>query len=104
MLDYLTRGECVRLAVRLAWYALGLLGCLFACCLCVASILGAFDVPGVLVADRVKFARVALLLLSGIAACGAWWSIDDALRGAAWLSWRRGLSLRARGCVKGKGN
>ena len=97
MFDYLTRGECVRLAVRLAWYALGLLGCLFACCLCVASILGAFDVPGVLVADRVKFARVALLLLSGIGCCGAWWSIDDALRGAAFVSWGRGLSLRARG-------
>ena len=103
MLDYLTRGECVRLAVRLAWYALGLLGCVFACCLCVASILGAFDVPGVLPSDRVKFARVALLLLSGIAACGAWWSIDDALRGAAFLSFGRELSLRARG-GKCKGN
>lgn len=102
MLDYLTRAEVSRLAVRLAWYALCLLGCLFAVGLCCASILGAFDVPGVLVADRVKFARFALLLLSGVAACGAWWSIDDALRGAAFLSWGRGLSLRARG-VKGTG-
>lgn len=103
MFDYLTRAEITRLAVRLAWYALCLLGCLFAVGLCCASILGAFDAVGVIPSDRVKFARVALLVLSGMASMGAWWSIDDALRGAAFLSFGRGLSLRARG-VKGAGN
>lgn len=103
MFDYLTRAEITRLAVRLAWYALCLLGCLFAVGLCCASILGAFDVPGVIPSDRIKYARVALLVLSGMASMGAWWSIDDALRGAAFLSFGRGLSLRARG-VKGAGN
>jgi hypothetical protein len=37
-----------------------------------------------------------------LAGAGAWWSIDDALRGAAWLSWSRRLRDLARQVGEGR--
>lgn len=96
MYDYLSRGEVTRLVLRLAWYSLCLLAFVAGFVASLASVLGAFDVPGLLVADRVKFARCCCAVLFGLAGAGAWWSIDDALRGAAWLSWSRRLRDLAR--------
>lgn len=90
MFDYLTRPEVVRLCVRLAVQAVCFLVCLVVACVCFWLMLVApFGIP-----DSVKCARVGFLILSVIGCAGCWVASDDMLRSAAFLSFKRSLSLR----------
>jgi len=93
MFDYLTRAETIRLCIKLAVQALCFLVCLVAGFMCSYLVITApFGIP-----DSVKCARVGFLDLSVIGCAGCWMYSDDMLRSAAFLSFKRSLSLRGGG-------
>ncbi len=93
MYDYLTRAEVLRLALRLFCYALAgvgsAVGAVFAFWSVVSAPYG--------ISDVLKLARLSCFALACFAVCVWWWSIGDALRSAAFLSFRRGLYYRGKG-------
>lgn len=90
MYDYLTRAEVLRLAIRLACYALAGIVSAVGACIALWSVISApYGITDVL-----KLARLSCFALACFAVCVWWWSIGDALRSAAFVSFRRGLYYR----------
>lgn len=91
MYDYLTRRETVRLALSLAWWALSFIACIVAGFWAFAVIITSpFDIT-----KAVQVARLLCLGLSVVAACGAYYGINDGLRHWAWVSFERSLRGKA---------
>jgi hypothetical protein len=91
MYDYLTRRESVRLALCVAWWAFSFLCCVVcAFWAFVVIITSRFNIS-----EAVQVARLLCLALSVVAACGAYYAINDSFRHWAWISFERSLRGRA---------
>ena len=90
MYDYLTRSEVRALAVRLALYAVAFAGSSTGAVLAFWAVISApYGLP-----DIMKVARLCAFVLALGASCGWYWIAGDALRSAAFLSFKRGLRMR----------
>ncbi len=90
MYDYLTRAEVLRLALRLFCYALAGVGSAVGACIAFWAVVSA----PYGISDVLKLARLSCFALACFAVFVWWCAIGDALRSAAFLSFRRGLYYR----------